>query len=116
MRIVIDENVSYGVVERLRMIGYDVISISERPERGMSDEDIYALILREEAALVTRDYHFTNPVRFPTEKTNGIIYIRHGNLRSEEEIRMVENFLHAHDLEVFQGKLVTLYRDGIKIR
>jgi len=116
MRIVIDENVSYGVVELLRMIRYDVISISEMPERGMSDEAIYALILREEAVLITRDYHFTNPVRFPAEKTNGIIYIRHGNLRSEEEIRMVENFLHSHDLEVFQGKLVTLYRDGIRIR
>jgi predicted nuclease of predicted toxin-antitoxin system len=83
MRIIIDENVSYGVAERLRMGGYDVIFISEKPERGMSDEDIYALIVEEEAVLITRDYHFTNPIRFPVEKTNGIIYIRHGNLRSK---------------------------------
>ncbi|MCK4476284.1 MAG: DUF5615 family PIN-like protein [Methanophagales archaeon] len=33
MKIVIDENVSYGLVERLRIRGYDVISISELPER-----------------------------------------------------------------------------------
>ncbi len=116
MRIVIDENVSYGVVERLRMRGHDVLSISEMPERGMSDEDVYALAVREEAVLVTRDYHFTNPVRFSADKTKGIIYIRHGNLRSEEEIRMVENFLRAHDMEVFKGKLVTLYKDSIMIR
>ena len=116
MKIVIDENVSYGVIERLRMRGHDTISVSEMPERGMADEAVFALVLREEAALVTRDYHFTNPIRFPTEKTNGIIYIRHGNLRSEEEIRMIENFLHAHDPEVFQGKLVTLYRDSVWIR
>ena len=72
MHIVVDENVSHGLVERLR--------------------------------------------RFPAEKTNGIIYIRHGNLKSEEEITMVENCLHSHDLEIFQGKLVTLYRNSIKFR
>lgn len=116
MKIVVDENVSYGLAERLRKEGHEVISISEPPDRGVLDEDIYAFILREQSVLITRDYHFTNPVRFPAEKTKGIIYIRHGNLKSEEEIAMVENFLHDHDLEVFQQKLVTLYRDSIRIR
>lgn len=116
MKIVVDENVSYGLVERLRIGGHEVISISELPERGVLDEDVYALILKEQAILVTRDYHFTNSVRFPAEKTKGIIYIRHGNLKSEEEIMMVENCLRSHDLKMFQGKLVTLYRDSMRIR
>jgi predicted nuclease of predicted toxin-antitoxin system len=34
MKIVIDENVSYGLVERLRMRGHEVISVSELAERG----------------------------------------------------------------------------------
>jgi hypothetical protein len=72
VNIVVDENVSYGLVEKLR--------------------------------------------RFPAEKTKGIIYIRHGNLKSEEEIMMVENCLRSHDLEILQGKLVTLYRDSVKFR
>ena len=75
MRIVIDENVSYGVVKRLQVKGYEVISISDLSKRGMPDEDIYALVLGEQAILVTRDYHFTNPIRFPAEKTRGIVYI-----------------------------------------
>ncbi len=29
---------------------------------------------------------------------------------------LVENCFHSHDLEVFQGKLVTLYKDGIRFR
>ena len=116
MKIVIDENVSYGLVERLEMRGYDVISVAELPERGMSDEDIYTLILDEQTVFVTRDYHFTNPIRFPAEKTKGIIYIRHGNLKSEEEITLVEDFLESHDWGLFQGKLVTLYRGRTKIR
>ena len=116
MNIVVGENVSYGLVERLRIAGYEVISISELAERKMSDEDIYTLILKEQAILITRDHHFTNPIRFPAEKTKGIIYIRHGNLKSEEEIMMIENCLHSHDLKIFQGKLVTLYRDSMRIR
>jgi len=116
MKILVDENISHGLVERLRKEGHEVIAICELPDRGVSDEDIYAFILREQSVLITRDYHFTNPVRFPAEKTMGIIYVRHGNLRSEEEIAMVENFLHDHDLEVFQQKLVTLYRDSIRVR
>jgi predicted nuclease of predicted toxin-antitoxin system len=117
MRLVIDENVSYGVVERLRMSGHDVvIAIAEMPERGMTDDDVYALAVREEAVLVTRDYHFTNPVRFSAEKTNGIIYIRHGNLKSEEEIRLVDHFLRAYDKKLFRGKLVTLYHESVRIR
>lgn len=116
MKIVVDENVSYELVERLRMTGYDVISTSELTERGMSDGDIYALVLREQAILITRDHHFANPIRFPAEKTKGIIYIRHGNLKSEEEIMMVENCLRSHDLKTFEGKLITLYRDSIGIR
>lgn len=102
MKVVVDENVSYGLIERLREEGHEVISISELPDMGVSDEDIYAFILREQSVLITRDYHFTNPVRFPAEKTMGIIYIRHVNLKSEEEIAMVENFIHNYDLDVFQ--------------
>ena len=74
------------------------------------------LALQEQAVFITRDYHFTNPIRFPAERTQGIIYIRHGNLESEEEIAMVEKCLSDHDLGTFRGKLVTLYRDSIRIR
>jgi predicted nuclease of predicted toxin-antitoxin system len=116
MKVVVDENVSYRVVERLRLTGHEVISISELPHRGISDEEVYTLALSEPAILITRDYHFTNPVRFPTEKTAGIIYIRYGNLRSEEEVAIVQNFLNAYNPQTFRGKLVTLYRDSMSIR
>lgn len=116
MRIMVDENVSYGLVERLRIKEHEVVSVVELSERRMSDDDVYSMILKEQLVLVTRDHHFCNPVRFPTDKTKGIIYIRHGSLKSEEEIALVERFLSAYSAEVFQGKLVTLYKDSIRIR
>ncbi len=76
MNFIIDENVSLGLVERLRSSGHKVISIAEEPNRGFEDEDIFTLCKKTKSILITRDYHFTNPIRFPAKCTKGIIYIR----------------------------------------
>lgn len=66
MKLIIDENVSYGVVEQLRKQGWEVIALTEEKGGSIDDQDIYQLALRENALLITRDYHFTNPLRFPS--------------------------------------------------
>lgn len=116
MNFLIDENVSLGLVDRLRSIGHNVISIAEDPERGFEDEDIFTLCKKTKSILITRDYHFTNPIRFPAKGTKGIIYIRHGNLSSKEEIELVERTLTTHPIELFSDKLVLLSRKDLKIR
>jgi len=115
MRIVVDENVSYSVVLRLREKGHKVVSIAKE-KKSTSDKDIFHLVLEEEAILITRDYHFTNPILYPPNKTEGIIYIRIGNLRSDEEVKIVERFFANYSPEQFKGKLVTLYRNSVHIR
>ncbi len=116
MNIIVDESVSYGLAAILRSTGYVVTSIAESATSGTVDEEIYNLVIQESAILITRDFHFTNALRFPPEKTGGIIYIRHGNLRSSDEIKMVERFLSTHQHEEYNGRLVTLYTDSVKIR
>jgi predicted nuclease of predicted toxin-antitoxin system len=116
MKIAVDENVSYGVALALRETGYDVIAIAESPTSGIVDEDIFELVVNTSSVLITRDYHFTNHLRFPPDKTEGIIYIRRGNLRVSEEIALVQKFLSIHFHSDYSGKLVTLYKDSAKIR
>ena len=116
MKIVVDESVSYGVVLTLREAGYDITAIAEAPTSGSSDENIFKLVTENYAVLITRDYHFTNAVRFPPDKTGGIIYIRRGNLTADEEIELVERFLTNHPSVKYSGKLVTLYKDSVRIR
>ena len=116
MKIVLDESVSYGLAEVLRHEGHEIIAIAESATSGNSDEEVFIFACKITAVLITRDYHFTNPVRFPSEKTGGIIYVRHGNLTSEEEILLVTKFLSNHTHAEFSGRLVTLYRDSVKIR
>ncbi len=41
MNFILDENVSLGLANRLRISGHDVISIAEEPNRGFEDDDIF---------------------------------------------------------------------------
>ncbi|MGR3310940.1 MAG: DUF5615 family PIN-like protein [Candidatus Brocadiales bacterium] len=116
MKIVVDENVSYGVVVTLREMGHSVIAIAESEKSGIIDENVFKLVIEGSAVLITRDYHFTNPVRFPPESTRGIIYIRCGNLTAAEEIALVQRFLSIHSHEEYSGKLATLYKDSVRVR
>ena len=116
MKLVIDENVSYGLVKVLRDAGNEVISIAEFAKRGVSDISIFTLVKESNAVLLTRDYHFTNPIRFESGEVESIIYIRPGNLTSNEEIEIVMGFFKKYSVSQFKGKLVTLYKDSIRIR
>ncbi|MCK4330334.1 DUF5615 family PIN-like protein [candidate division WOR-3 bacterium] len=115
MKIVVDENVSYGVVIKLLERGYNVISIAKE-KKSTLDKDIFRLVLKKGAILITRDHHFTNPILYPPDKTKGIIYIRIGNLRSDEEIDIIDRFFANYPPEQFKGKLVVLYRNSVHIR
>jgi predicted nuclease of predicted toxin-antitoxin system len=86
MKIIADENVSLGVVTFLRNEGFEVSGIMESSISGLDDFNIFELVRKEKGILITREHHFTNSLRFPSEKTAGIIYIRKGNLTTQEEI------------------------------
>ncbi len=74
------------------------------------------MVRQRDALLITRDYHFTNAIRFPAIATKGILYIRRGNLTAAEEITLIHGFLSRHAADTFSGKLVTIYKDAVKIR
>ncbi|MFB0545415.1 MAG: DUF5615 family PIN-like protein [Anaerolineae bacterium] len=117
MRVVLDENVSLGLAEPLRRAGHEVLAITEMAAwQGMSDDGVWALARDQQALLITRDYHFTNAIRFRPEEVLAVIYIRRGNLRSEEEIELVTRFLSGYDLADYAGKLITLSPGVTQIR
>ena len=116
MVIILDENVSLALAGALRQAGHEVIAIGESAERGMADDELWELAKAWRAILITRDHGFTNPVRFRAQEVEAVIYLRRGNLRSEEEIALVMGFLAAHELDEYKGRLVTLWPGGVRIR
>jgi predicted nuclease of predicted toxin-antitoxin system len=117
MKLIIDENVSYGVVNVLRTKKWEIIAIADKKNKTIiCDNDIYKLALQEKAIIITRDYHFTNPIRFPIKPEMSVIYVRHGNLTSSREIEIIDKFLSTSNLNEIKGKLVTLYYNRVSIR
>ncbi len=116
MKILLDENVCMRVADALRKEGHEVLAIVESPGRACSDNEIWELTYEGSFLLVTRDYHFTNAVRFNPARCLGIIFLRHGNLKASEEVALVGSYLSSYPVEEYQGKLVTLSPTGIRIR
>ena len=114
--ILLDENVSLALASRLRSLGYNVEAMAEQATRGRVDEDVFGVARQTGAVLITRDAHFTNPIRFDASLTAGIIHIVHGNLTAAAETALVEGFLNRTPLETFEGKLILLARDRTIIR
>ncbi len=116
MKVLLDENVSGGLAHALSKLGHAVLAVGPDLPSGSPDEEVFAFVLKRQAVLITRDYHFTNPVRFDSERTQGIVYIHNGNLTSDQEIGLVTDFLQKHSPEEYKGKLATLYLNSVTIR
>jgi len=116
VKILVDENVSRSLSPRLKALGHEVEHISEIASKGIPDEKVWKLAQDGPRLLITRDFHFTNQYRFNSTMVLGIVYLRIGNLKIEDEIALVEHFLRNHTLEEYKGRLVTLSPEQTKIR
>ena len=74
------------------------------------------LAKKTKSVLITRDHHFANSIRFKVQDSEGIVYMRHGNLTAEEEIKLARKFLGAYSRQRFLGKLAIISKDGMRIR
>ncbi len=116
MTFLLDENVSLILEQILREHGHIVLAVCEFADRGIPDTEVWSRIKDSETVLITRDYHFTNPYRFPSTEVGGIIFIRSANLKAIEEATLVENFITHYPFDSYKRKLVTLSRNSVKIR
>lgn len=76
MRFKLDENLDPRLASLLAEGGHDVQTVLSEGLSGETDEVIYRVCLQERRTLVTLDLDFSNPLRFPPGKTQGIVVIR----------------------------------------
>ena len=76
MRLKLDENLSWQLAERLRHAGHDVATVRDEGLGGADDDALFARCRQEGRCLVTLDLDFGNVLRFPPEKTAGLVVLR----------------------------------------
>jgi len=96
VRMKLDENFSSSLCELLRRKGVDAESILEEGLCGVDDETLFLRCKEEKRCLVTLDLDFGNIIRFPAEKTEGIVVIRPSRPATLDVMKtMIELLLQA---------------------
>jgi predicted nuclease of predicted toxin-antitoxin system len=75
VRFKLDENIGERGAELLRLAGHDIQTVRDQQLVGTTDEDLFAACISEGRALVTLDHDFGHVLRFPPEKSSGIVIL-----------------------------------------
>lgn len=89
MKIFVDENIPLMTLRILREVGHDVRDIHNTGDKGMADEDVWAMVQKEGRLLITTDKGFTQQRE---ESHHGILIIR---LKKPNRYRIHERVLQA---------------------
>ena len=76
MKFKLDENFGSRTQQLFRTEGHDVETIHSEGLQGCTDQRLYEACCAEQRCLITLDLDFSDIIRFPPSKANGIIVIR----------------------------------------
>lgn len=114
---VVDENVPQRIGEYLENLGYNVIEIYHKKYKGMSDDEIFDLAIKEKRIIITFDKHFSNILKYPLDSHFGIVIIKIEPPIIENIIKSLKKLLkRANELEYFKNSLVILNKEGYTIK
>ncbi|HXW28892.1 MAG TPA: DUF5615 family PIN-like protein [Xanthobacteraceae bacterium] len=114
MRFLADENVSRLVIERLRVGGFDVLSIGEtRP--GAPDRDVLKAADAEDRILITEDRDFGELVIRQRLEVRGLILLELDRLSNSMEADAVAEVVSTH-ADRLLGNLLVIEPGRIRIR
>ena len=116
-RFLIDEDLPRPLAVALRAVGHDAVHIRDTGRGGASDDDVFALAVREERVLVTADLDFSDVRRFTLGSHAGITIARFPNDWTVDEIvTAVMAALEVLGDEDLQGALVIIEPTRIRVR
>ena len=76
MKFKLDENLDARLAPVLAAGVHDVDTVPAEGLRGSPDEEVWAAARADDRTLVTLDLDFSNPLRFPTAGTPGLVVVR----------------------------------------
>jgi predicted nuclease of predicted toxin-antitoxin system len=116
IRFKLDENLGERIKIFMQGKGYDVELVVDENAGGSTDEYIFDLCIREGRSLITLDLDFSNVLRFPPEKTSGIIVLRLPQSSSIETVEMfMEKLFHYLGKDTIKGTLLIIESTRIRI-
>jgi hypothetical protein len=78
MKIKLDENIGRRGVELLILAGHDVMTVRDQGLQGARDETLFDVCADEDRVLITPDHDFGQVLRFPPERSAGLVILEPG--------------------------------------
>jgi len=114
MRFLADENISPKVVAYLRRRGADVLDVKECGWQGKTDDEILEKAQADKRVSLTCDKDFGTLAVYGLKSHYGIIFIRPGDLRPGNIMRLLGQL--AEKIEFEEGMIIILTERGMRIR
>ena len=106
MKFKLDENFGRRCLELLSAAGHDVATVAGQRMSGAADAEVLQACCREQRCLVTMDLDFSNPLRFPPNRTSGMAVVRlPGRVTHPDLLKAVTTLAKALETEPITGKL-----------
>jgi len=116
MKIFANENLFDPIIDYLKSLGHDVISLREAGLLGISDDEVYQLACKENQVILTMDKDFTRTFRFPPKSCGGIIVIKIYRRTVDETLNIFKTFFNEIKEEDIKGNLVIITPEGVRMR
>ena len=116
MKLFLDENLSPQHASQLRAEGHDALAVLEVGLSGANDDQVLRFAVENGRVLVTLDADFAIVIRFPPEKTLGVVRLK-VHPATEEKIRdaIRRALLLLQNIDL-TGRLAVVDEDKIRIR
>jgi len=106
MKFKLDENLGETGKALLEAAGHDVMTVRQQGLSGADDDHLYRVVGAEDRILVTLDRDFGEVLRFPPEKTAGIVIIASiGRLSKSVIEARISDLLEVLQSEPIDGAL-----------
>lgn len=120
MRIFANENLFEPIIDYLRSLGHDVLSIRDTGLSGISDDDVYQRACKEKrvviTVVITMDKDFSRMFRFPPERCGGIIVVKIYKRTVDETLAIFKKFYETIQEKDILKNLVIITPEGVRIR
>jgi predicted nuclease of predicted toxin-antitoxin system len=117
VRIKVDENIGFSGVKLLRERGHDVMTVRQQELGGAQDNEIFDACVDEGRVLITMDRDFGHVLRFPPERTAGIVILELGAPASRRVLNeRLEDFLAIATERSVSGELRVVEPGRVRVR
>jgi len=116
MKFLANENLFEPIIEYLKGLGHDVLSIREAGLSGITDDEVYKLACKDNRVIITMDKDFSRIFRFPPEKCGGIIVVKIYKRKVKETLRIFRKHFETIGDDKVRKNQIVITSVGVRIK